>query len=192
MDEPLSWSRGWLEVMSDNTEREASLAALDRGLDQLADLVSAVGPDDLDRPTPCTDWRVADLVNHIVFSVAGSATSARGGEVDWSDPTPDHDDPVADFAAAADDLRAAMREQGGDSTADWQLAEIATHTYDLATGLGRPTSGLDPVVAERGLAFMSAALTPDRRAPVFGPEQPAPEGADAYQRIAAFAGRTVA
>jgi hypothetical protein len=53
------------------------------------------------------------------------------------------------------------------------------------------TSGLDPEVAERGLAFMQASLTPDNRGPVFGPERPAPGAADAYGRIAAFAGRTV-
>jgi hypothetical protein len=38
---------------------------------------------------------------------------------------------------------------------------------------------------------MQANLTDDNRGPVFGPGQPAPDGADAYQRIAAFAGRSV-
>jgi hypothetical protein len=37
---------------------------------------------------------------------------------------------------------------------------------------------------------MQENLTPENRDPVFGPAQPAPEGADAYRRIAAFAGRT--
>jgi hypothetical protein len=46
-------------------------------------------------------------------------------------------------------------------------------------------------VAERGLAFMRGSLTEANRAPAFGPEQVAPEGADACQRIAAFAGRSV-
>ena len=48
-----------------------------------------------------------------------------------------------------------------------------------------------PRSAERGLAFMQAGLTADNRAPVFAPEQPAPPDADAYDRIAAFAGREV-
>jgi hypothetical protein len=52
------------------------------------------------------------------------------------------------------------------------------------------TGALDPQVAERGLAFMEANLTQENRGPAFGPSQPAPEGADAYQRVAAFAGRT--
>ena len=47
-------------------------------------------------------------------------------------------------------------------------------------------------MAERGLAFMSQGLTSENRGPVFDPEQPAPADADAYARIAAFAGRLTA
>ena len=39
--------------------------------------------------------------------------------------------------------------------------------------------------------FMRASLTDDNRAPAFQAEQPAPDGADAYARAAAFAGRKV-
>ena len=46
-------------------------------------------------------------------------------------------------------------------------------------------------MAERGRAFMRGSLTEPNRAPALGPEQVAPEGADACQRIAAFAGRSV-
>jgi hypothetical protein len=38
---------------------------------------------------------------------------------------------------------------------------------------------------------MLASLNDDNRSPAFGPETQAPEHADAYTRIAAFAGRTV-
>ena len=38
---------------------------------------------------------------------------------------------------------------------------------------------------------MQANLTAENRSVAFGPEQPAPEGAPPYDRIAAFAGRTV-
>ncbi len=45
--------------------------------------------------------------------------------------------------------------------------------------------------AERGLALLRANPSDHRRGRAFGPEQPVPDGADAYQRIAAFAGRRV-
>jgi len=57
--------------------------------------------------------------------------------------------------------------------------------------LDRSTAGRDPAVAERGRAFMRGSLTEPNRAPALGPEQVAPEGADACQRIAAFEGRSV-
>ena len=65
------------------------------------------------------------------------------------------------------------------------------HTWDLARGIGRPTDTLDPDVAQRGLDFMRANLTPDNRAHVFAAERPAPEGASLPDRLAAFAGRDV-
>lgn len=70
-------------------------------------------------------------------------------------------------------------------------AELAVHAYDLTTALNRTTTDLDPEVAEAGLAFMTASMTDDMRGVAFSPEQPAPADADAYERIAAFAGRSV-
>jgi len=178
------------------TNREDELAVLTRGLDQAATLLESVGDEDLGRPTPCHDWTAAELVDHLIAAPASFAGMVRGDEVDWSAPTPHvGDDRAEAFRASADELLQAWRAVGeGDAPMgpDWQSAEIAVHTYDLATALGRPSSELDAEVAERGLAFMRANLTPEIRGPAFGPEQPAPDGADAYERIAAFAGRTVA
>ena len=70
-------------------------------------------------------------------------------------------------------------------------AELAVHTYDLSAALGRSTAGLDPEIADVGRAFMTSSMTDDMRGDAFGPEQPAPADADAYQRIAAFAGRSM-
>ena len=77
------------------------------------------------------------------------------------------------------------------SDPDWQIAEFAVHSWDLAHALDLSTGELDPAVAERGLAFMKANLRAEIRGEAFGPEQPAPDDGDAYDVIAAFAGRTV-
>ena len=79
----------------------------------------------------------------------------------------------------------------GHHGARWSAAELAVHAYDLATALGRATADLDPEIAETGYAFMSSSMSDDMRGEAFGPQQPAPADADAYQRIAAFAGRPV-
>ena len=176
-------------------EDDAALSALTRGLDQVSELLADVGPEQLGRSTPCQEWTLAELVDHVVDGPTKAAQMMRGQKVDWSAPTPHvGTERVEVFRAGAEDLLAAWRDaSAGDvpMSPDWQCAELAVHSYDLATTLGRPTADLDPEVAERGLAFMQANLSADKRGAAFGPEQSAPEGADAYQRIAAFAGRTV-
>jgi uncharacterized protein (TIGR03086 family) len=171
------------------------LAVLRRALDQVAALLADVRPKSPEEPTPCTEWTVQDLVDHLVAAPTRFARMLRGQPIDWSAPTPPAgDDPEGAFRAHADDLLRAWRDHTGpveNAGLDWQCAELAVHTWDLATAVHAPTSSLDPHVAERGLAFMRDNLTPENRGPAFGPQQPAPETADAYGRIAAFAGRSV-
>jgi len=169
-------------------------AVLRRGLDQLAGLLDDVPRGAQDDPTPCAQWSVQQLVDHIVAAPSRFARMARGEAVDWSTTPSAGGQPAAEFRSHADDLLRAVADDAtgeGPVTVDWQCAELAVHTWDLATAIGRSTGDLDAEVAERGLAFMRSGLTEDNRGQAFGPEQPAPEGADAYQRIAAFAGRTV-
>jgi uncharacterized protein (TIGR03086 family) len=167
-----------------------STPIVSRGLDQLEALLGAVTPEDLGRATPCSEWTVADLSDHIVNSTAGMATMARGAQPDWATST-HHDDPAS---ALHQEGRALIEALGASDSAfpeGMAAAEFAVHTYDLATALGRPTADLDPEVAETGRAFMTASMTDDMRGNAFAPEKSAPAGADAYQRIAAFAGRSV-
>ena len=177
------------------TSEPSDLALLTVALDQAADLLGRVGDDELSASTPCTDWSVSDLVDHLVNAPAHFTTMMRGEQPDWGAPPPHvGSDREPRFRAAGDELVEAWRAGGdGDrpSPLEWQLAELAVHTWDLATAVHRPIGDLDPAVAERGLAFMQQGLTADNRAPVFGPERPAPPDADAYARIAAFAGREV-
>src|SRR4051794_36262751 len=175
-------------------EAEDDPVVLRRAMDQLAGLLDDLPGGALADRTPCEQWSVQDLVDHIVAAPSRFARMVRGEEIDWSAPTPSAgDDPAAQFRSNADDLLLAVRDHAApDAPAlDWQCAELAVHTWDLAEAIGRSTGDLDAEVAERGLAFMRAGLTETNRSPAFGPEQPAPEGADPYRRIAAFAGRSV-
>jgi uncharacterized protein (TIGR03086 family) len=178
------------------TTREDELAVLARGLDQAAGIVDTVDESDLARSTPCADWTVSALVDHLVVAPERFAQMVRGEEVDWSGPAPSRGDHRGEeLRRGAADLMEAWQDVGSNDTPmgpDWQSAEVAIHTYDLVAALGRPTDGLDQEVADRGLAFMRANLKPEMREPAFGAEHTAPEDADAYERIAAFAGRAVA
>jgi uncharacterized protein (TIGR03086 family) len=174
---------------------ETSVTVLSRALDQLGDLLLHVREDELERPSPCAGWSLGDLADHVVASPRNFATMMRGERPDWSAP-PEHlaSGWSAAFRSAADDLLHLVHQAGdagGGVDPDWVTAELAVHAWDLAHALGRSTADLDPEVAERGLGFMRANLKAEMRGEAFGPERAAPDGGDAYDAIAAFAGRAV-
>jgi uncharacterized protein (TIGR03086 family) len=172
---------------------DASLSVLTRSLDQLGELLVHVSADRLDARTPCSDWTLGDLADHIVAAPAKFTIMARGEQPDWSAASEHLEDGWAPtFRSSADELVQTVGQgEAGSMDPAWMTAEFAVHTWDLAHGLGRSTSDLDPEVAEQGLSFMRANLRAEIRGEAFGPEQPAPESGDAYDAIAAFAGRTV-
>jgi uncharacterized protein (TIGR03086 family) len=176
-------------------QAERDPVVLHRALDQLAGLLDEVPGGALSDGTPCAQWSVQDLIDHIVAAPSRFARMVRAEGIDWSAPTPSAGpDPAAQFRSNAEDLLRAVREHVAPDapvSPDWQCAELAVHTWDLAAAIGRSTSDLDAEVAERGLAFLRANLTETNRSPAFGPEQPVPGGADPYQRLAAFSGRSV-
>jgi uncharacterized protein (TIGR03086 family) len=82
------------------------------------DVVTAVTLDDVDRPTPCAGWNLADLLAHMTVQHHGFAAAARGGGADlavWQ-PTTVADavaaDPAGTYAAAAADLLDAFSPEG--------------------------------------------------------------------------------
>ena len=169
------------------------ITVLSRAIDQTGDVLVHVHEDQLTRPTPCPEWQVSRLVDHLVAAPGAFLAMMRGEDVDWSaEPPHVSQDWAGAFRSAADDLIHAWHQKDPSEAAgaDWQTAEFAVHTWDLMRAIGRSTDDLDPEVAERGLAFMKANLSEDRRGAAFAAEQPAPEGGSAYDRLAAFAGRT--
>ena len=178
--------------MSTSTQTSDELRVLVHALDQAADELDHVGADQLSDPTPCGDWDVAALADHLVAAPAKFLTMMRGEQPDWTAPPPHvREGWGAEFRAHADDLAHAWHELDGDppTPAAWQVAEIAVHTWDLVSALGRPTDRLDPEVAQVALDFMRASLKPEMRDPAFGPEQTPAADAGPYETLAAFAGR---
>src|SRR3954447_22850078 len=120
-------------------------AVLHRALDQLADLLDDVPSGALADPTPCPQWSVQALVDHIVAAPSRFARMARGEAVDWAEAPSAGRDPAARFRSRAEDLLGAVAggaAPDGPVNVDWQCAELAVHTWDLATAIGRPTTDL--------------------------------------------------
>ena len=178
---------------STDTTKHRAIVVLSRALDQAGDVLEAVHPDDLGRPTPCDGWDVAHLVAHLVADPVNMLALARGEEVDWSAEPPLLETGWAqEFRNHADDLIHHWHQVDDDHAAgaDWHTAEIAAHTWDVVRAVGYDGE-LDAEVAERGLAFMTASMKPDQRGQAFKPEVSPPAGAGPYERLAAFAGRQV-
>jgi uncharacterized protein (TIGR03086 family) len=179
---------------------------LGRALAQTGEVIRAVGQDQADRPTPCTDWDVRALVRHVVCQdLRNFLIAARGETADWRAPAGELE---ADWAAqfdrgartlldawnAADLDRLVTVPGGGEaplrSRASHQIAELAMHSWDLARATGAPVT-LDPDLAEHGWAWSRTQLQPQFRGPgkAFGVEVSVPDGARAYDRLAGWFGR---
>jgi uncharacterized protein (TIGR03086 family) len=180
------------------------LARFDRAAALADGVIAAVKPDHLDNPSPCTEWSVRQVINHVVTGnlafVSMMTDAAR------PDRSVDHlgDDPLAAFRDTTRALREAFSAEGalqrmyptpfgegpGTVLVHMRVMEMTIHSWDIAKGSGQSTD-LDPELAESSLASMRAALPADRSGSPFGTEQAAPAGATIADRLAAFAGRIV-
>src|SRR6266571_7330649 len=58
-----------------------NVVLLQRVADQTTTIIDNVAPDQLGDPTPCTEWTVRDLINHITGGATMFAISAEQGSV---------------------------------------------------------------------------------------------------------------
>lgn len=178
-----------------------------RATSQLATLIGAVTPDQLADPTPCSEYDVRALLDHIVMGQRRIGFVADGSDFRDMPPTGPVDDGDwprtyvqacrATERAWADDgrLTAMMTLPFGTLPGAAALAayveETATHSWDLAVATGQ-TDHLDPVLGEAALQIALRAVPAEPRGgPVpFGPVVPVPDDADPYARLAGYLGRT--
>jgi uncharacterized protein (TIGR03086 family) len=186
------------------------LPTMERVLDRAGEVVDNVEPSQLDDPTPCTEWSVRDVINHIVGGSTmfaecveqGSVPDSRLGELMGGDNL--GADYKAAFHAATDRARRAFSEEGalektvklpfGEMPAGVALniavMDVMTHALDIAKATGQTVD--DDELLETALEVGRQLITPEFRTPgVFDPEQPAPPDASAADKLLAFAGRKV-
>ncbi len=178
--------------MATSTTTTDAVRVLVHALDQAGDVLDHVHADQVAHPTPCSDWDVGALADHLVQAPANFLAMMRGEQIDWSATPHLTEGWAGTYRVHADNLLHAWHELDGDPPvpAHWQVAELAVHAWDLAVAVGFPLDRLDPEVAEMGLAFMRENMTAERRGAAFGPEMPAPADGGPYDALAAFAGRT--
>jgi len=172
----------------------------------LAALVTGVRDDQMTAPTPCTEYAVGDLVDHIgglTLAFTGAARkeqvpgSEQGGTGDASRLEPGWRDRIAnDLAALAEAWRAEEAHHGmtqagpvelpGEVAALVTLNEVVVHGWDLAVATGQPYRP-DPALVAACAAFVDG-FEVGGDGP-FGPPLPPPADATPMERLAAGTGR---
>ena len=192
--------------MADPDRRSALLDSYENA----AAIVSGITAGQLGHLTPCRDYDVASLIDHLVEAGRRAAALGRGQAPPAGDESPHVEllDAPAQLRHAADEAAQAWGEDSrlssrftmpwgeehtGATLVDMYLAELAAHAWDLARATGQLTR-LDPMLAVPALHGARATIKPQYRdmagpGSPFGAEvQPTPD-ADNWERFAAFMGR---
>ncbi len=172
-------------------DHNATLSAV---LDKTAGLVDNVTPAQYGDPTPCTDWNVERLVQHL-----SGWTDAYAERAEGKPPAEDPDavtvgpDTAAGFRAAAARVMAVKNgsepEPEKSPSTEILIAEYILHGWDLAKGTDQPVPYSDAEAAP-GLEAMLGMLKPEYRGMGFEAEVNVPEDAGELTRLIAFSGRT--
>lgn len=157
--------------------------------------------------TPCEEMDVEALVSHVSGALANLggalATAVRAEPLSAMNPELP---PAQRWAqgwtwfkgllSRSDilDVQVTFRkgEMPGAQLIEMGVGEMTIHAWDLARATGQATD-VDPELAEHCLASMQSRIKPEYRGPgkAFGVELPAPAGATAADKLAAFSGRTL-
>lgn len=169
--------------------------------------VDAVGADAWDNPTPCDDWSVRDLVNHVVGEELWMVPLLEGATVDEVGDRFDGDvlgdDPAATARTAsaaalarADELLPASPKvhlsYGDEDASEYAMqltADHLVHAWDLAKGAGLDPT-LDPALVDEVAAWFAEREELYRGAGIIGPR--ADLAGDAQTELLAGFGRDAA
>ena len=150
----------------------------------------------LDAPTPCDDWDVQTLLNHMVETQQYFVQSARGE--DASPPSPEPPDGLIgdDAASAYERGREAtietfsedgVIERTGPTLAIY-FSDTLLHGWDVAKATGQDTT-MPAGLAQAAYDVMHGAFTDDQRKGVFKPEIEVDDDASPQDKLLAFTGR---
>ncbi len=179
----------------------------EQSIAEFRQVLAAVSPDHLVDSTPCASFNVAQLIDHtigtqhmIIDALQDKPFNMTGVEVAPGEK-------VAAFDRAAADAVAELHRDGamdksvtlpfgtfsGAELMGLGVLDTFQHAWDLAKATGQDTDlapGLAAALMGPAVAHMAHAPRGEEPAP-YAPEQPAPAGAPAADRLAAFLGRAV-
>jgi len=172
------------------------------------DVVRGIAPDQLDAPTPCTEFDVRRLINHLLFwgpslvgaarkqSVAPPAEDDQGLDLAGSDWAKQLEAQIDDIVASWSDPAAwdGMTRMGSPTETPavmiggMVLGELVVHGWDLARATGQRPRWSNDVLT---FTYDMVATTAEegRQMGIYGPQVPVPETAPLLDRILGLTGR---
>jgi uncharacterized protein (TIGR03086 family) len=168
-----------------------------------------IGDTPLDTPTPCEDWDLRQLVNHLV-NAAGTAAGVLSGEdpVDpwtrspedmantdsgWPTPVTKYDAVTATIVKAARDGALErlyflhQTDMPGLVLAKGAVFDAVIHAWDVAKATGQDPTIPEPIAAE--FLEMASGIPDANRSVAFGPRFVVDDSAPAGDRLVGLLGR---
>jgi len=150
----------------------------------------------LDAPTPCDDWDVQTLLNHMVDSQQYFVRSARGEKASPPSSDPPEgligDDPAAAYERGREETidtfsEAGVIERTGPSLGI-AFSDTLLHGWDVAKATGQDTTMPDGLAAA-AYEMVHGAFTDEQRKGVFKPEIQVGDDASPQEKFLAYTGR---
>lgn len=177
----------------------------DRAVKTTHGVVAGISKDQLDSGTPCPEWDVRELLNHLIGSFQAVASGAAGEVLDPMATDYTADDHVAAYEAATARARDALSAPGalektfampwGDTPGQMLLglmiADTVVHGWDLARATGQEIA-IDDDVAEAVHGMTTGMMEPHGKFPrgtSFGPPVDVPDDAPIQDKMLAYMGR---
>lgn len=176
-----------------------------RSIERFAERVDRVDDDQWDAPTPCDEWNVRDLVNHVCYEQLWAPHLVAGDTIDEVGSRYDGDvlgvEPTVRFRTAvrgsieafrSAELDATVHLSFGDTPCRVYLTQMLTdaevHGWDLARGMGEDEP-LDRQVVGFLLPEMQDQQDLIAASGVFGEPVPVDDDADDAARLLGLLGR---
>jgi uncharacterized protein (TIGR03086 family) len=177
-----------------------------RAVQHFREKVHAVADDQWTNQTPCTEWDVRALVNHLVNEALWVKPLIDGRTIEEVGDRLDGDvlreDPVRVYDASAQVAAAAFEAPGaldapcavsygpvpGSVYAGHRLIDVLIHGWDLAVATDQDTT-LDPGLVEACLAVVEPQADQFQASGAFGTHVDVPAGADVQTRLLGLLGR---
>jgi uncharacterized protein (TIGR03086 family) len=178
----------------------------ERAIKHTGAVVAGTTRDQLDNATPCTEWSVRDVLNHLIGGFDSFAAGARGVSRPMDDGT-DYcaDDHVAEFDRASGEALEGFGQPGalekefampwgnspGAAALGLALADAVVHGWDIAKGTGQ-TIEIEEDIAAELYGMTSSMMEPNGSYPrgdSFKSPVEVPEDASAADKLLAYLGR---